>query len=197
MLRENQIETEDVLLQLGVNGVNDWTFFDLAWVEMRRDLIENDFYFNPNILYSAQIFLDDIIIEHSRSIYGIIDFLGDIGGILEILSMFVHFFIFNYAVHKFIQTAARKIFQVQTKKHHHFKNKSLKRQNSVKFSIKQSDSIKLFFVRNFCCCKCLSNDRLEKYNMVLEKANDELEKSLDVLNIHRHKRKVDNVIDSF
>ena len=53
-----------------------------------------------------EIFLDPNIIYHSRSVYGILDLFGDVGGLLGILTPFISYFIAPYNETSFLLKAA-------------------------------------------------------------------------------------------
>ena len=78
-LRENNIETEDSFLSLGFNGENEYTFWDVNDKRMTEKP------YTDNIYFSAEVFIDETVIYHSRSVYGLLDLFGDIGGVLQVL----------------------------------------------------------------------------------------------------------------
>ena len=95
-LRENSVETEDSFLSLGFNGQNEYTFFDVN----DKSITEKPY--TDNIYFSAEVFIDETVIYHSRSIYGLLDLFGDIGGVLQVLQIFLAFFIVPYNESAFI-----------------------------------------------------------------------------------------------
>jgi hypothetical protein len=98
-LRENSVETEDSFLSLGFNGQNSYSFFDVN----DKRLTEKP-YIDPTdpIYFSAEIFIDETVIYHSRSVYGLLDLFGDIGGVLQVLQILSAFFIVPYNESAFI-----------------------------------------------------------------------------------------------
>lgn len=122
-LKENKITTLDVLVQLGFNGYENFDFFGIASSQTNRDLRANEFYKNKNILYSCQMFLNPMISEHSRTIYGVIDFLGDIGGILGIITSIFGFFICPYSEFDFFINASKKIWKPRLEDQKYFNGK--------------------------------------------------------------------------
>ena len=48
--------------------------------------------------------------HHKRRVYNFIDFMGDIGGLLEIAMIFFGFFLYPISYHSFIIKAAKKMF---------------------------------------------------------------------------------------
>jgi hypothetical protein len=57
---------------------------------------------NKNIKYKASMLLSDISISHSRQKYAILNLLGDLGGVLEVLLHVFGFFFFSYSEYNFI-----------------------------------------------------------------------------------------------
>ena len=56
------------------------------------------------------------LIEHSRTVYNILDLLGDLGGLTEVFLLVVGYFINPIAEHNFTLKAARRLFIAKTKK---------------------------------------------------------------------------------
>ena len=52
------------------------------------------------------------------------DLLGDIGGVLEVFTMFFGFFVFPLAEHKFIKKAIKKLYFAKTENKNLFKKGS-------------------------------------------------------------------------
>ena len=75
MLTENSIETEDSFLSFGFIGLKDYVFHDIGQVYMTDKPLRNS-----TIVFSSEVFLDTNMKVHSRTVYGIFDLLGDIGG---------------------------------------------------------------------------------------------------------------------
>jgi hypothetical protein len=69
------------------------------------------------------MYLDPMISEHSRTIYGVIDFLGDIGGILSIITNFFGFFICPYSKFDFFINASKKIWKPRQEDQKYFNDK--------------------------------------------------------------------------
>ena len=102
MLRENIIETEDSFLSLGFNGLKNYIFFDVGDVYSYEKPPRGD------ILFTQEIFLDRNIILHSRSVYGILDLFGDVGGVLGILQALIGYFVAPYNETSFVLKVAQR-----------------------------------------------------------------------------------------
>lgn len=66
------------------------------------------------MLYASINVLDHEKSIHSRHIYGFIDFLGDIGGVLEVISFGFGLILLPISYHSFILKASRKFFMART-----------------------------------------------------------------------------------
>ena len=95
-IRENNIETEDSFLSLGFNDEKQYTFYDIN----EKRITEKPY--TESIYFSAEIFMDETLIYHSRSVYGLLDLFGDIGGVLQFLQIISAFFIIPYNESAFI-----------------------------------------------------------------------------------------------
>jgi hypothetical protein len=62
-------------LSLGFNGIKHFFFYDLGETYSTEKPLRDS-----EIVFSAEIFLDDTIIKLTRKSYGILDLLGDVGG---------------------------------------------------------------------------------------------------------------------
>ena len=52
--------------------------------------------------------------EHNRRVYSLLDFLGDIGGVVEVLAAMFGFFLYPLAEFMFILDATKHIFLART-----------------------------------------------------------------------------------
>ena len=57
---------------------------------------------NSKIIFSTEIFLDASIIYHERSVYGLMQLCGDIGGVMGALQVFFTFFVEPYNETSFV-----------------------------------------------------------------------------------------------
>jgi hypothetical protein len=76
-IRENEVETEDSFFSLGFNGLKNYNFFDINEKRTYEKSPTEDF-----VYMAAEIFLDESIIYHGRSAYGLLDLFGDVGGVM-------------------------------------------------------------------------------------------------------------------
>ena len=68
-------------------------------------------------------------IEHSREIYNIMDLIGDLGGVMEIITTLCGIFIFPISEHSFTLKALESLYLGRTKDKKLFKKSNLKRKN--------------------------------------------------------------------
>lgn len=69
----------------------------------------------PGQIFNSDVYLFAEMIEHHRRIYGLLDLLGDLGGVLEILAVSLGFTILPLSKHLFILEATKLIFMARTK----------------------------------------------------------------------------------
>ena len=60
------------------------------------------------------VFLKAEEVKHTRKIYGIIDLLGDLGGVTEIVMLVFGFFLFPISEHNFYLQATKRLFLAKT-----------------------------------------------------------------------------------
>ena len=58
--------------------------------------------------------LDEDIITHERHVYGFLEVIGDLGGVLEVVLAFFSWILIPVAEHKFILKALKKLYLVKT-----------------------------------------------------------------------------------
>lgn len=60
------------------------------------------------------IMLEDESIRHIRYIYNVLDVLGDLGGVTEVIMLLFGFFLFPISEHSFILQALRRLYKART-----------------------------------------------------------------------------------
>jgi hypothetical protein len=98
------------MFQMG-QGVS-YTFYSVGSINSRK--LYQTSYKNKDLLYSAAMVLGQTGLGHTRIRYGLFSYLADLGGILEILTMFLGFLLFPLSEHSFIIKAANKFFFART-----------------------------------------------------------------------------------
>ena len=76
---------------------------------------------NPEELYVTGIFEYGEIFVHSREVYSLIDCLGDLGGLIEIIYYLSYFLLHPISYHSYILKATSKMFTAVTKHTSYFK----------------------------------------------------------------------------
>lgn len=153
------------------------------------------------MVYKAVVQLNQENIKHMRKIYSLIDLLGDLGGITEVVMLGFGFFLYSVSQHSFYLKAAKRLFLARTKNEKVFK-RFQKRQSLVKkeqkiqeslpdnikseiklhkpIRLKLRDSIRLFFQNTLGCFSpfslCWKNkDKMMKlYSRSRERIDSEL-----------------------
>ena len=65
----------------------------------------NTSYENESIIYKTNMMLSDISVSHSRQVYGILDLLGDLGGVLEVILLITGMVFYSISEHNFVLKA--------------------------------------------------------------------------------------------
>jgi hypothetical protein len=63
------------LFSLGFIGIKKFIFFDIGGEKGTSRPIRNS-----QVIFSSEIYLDAVIVIHNRTVFGIMDLLGEIGG---------------------------------------------------------------------------------------------------------------------
>ena len=117
------------------------------------------------------IYQDEAELYHTRKVYNIMDLLGDVGGILEAVTIFLGVFLYPISEFAFVVKASGKLFEINA-------SKSSQNENSQIFDIKFVDKIYLFLNVVFGCPKFKST---LKFRETYDNTNDTLEQYLDIV----------------
>ena len=66
-------------------------------------------------VFQSIVIRDNQRIYHSRAIYNFLDLLGDLGGIVEIVSIVLGLFLFQISYHSYITKAISRLFFINSK----------------------------------------------------------------------------------
>lgn len=120
------IETHENLLNIGLFKQN-YNFSDVN--RMTQKTLDVG-YLNgegqepvKNSIYETKIYRDNVAITHKREIYGIINLLADVGGVLEILVVTFAFFLNSISQHSFYTNSISKLYMAETKDENLFRKK--------------------------------------------------------------------------
>ena len=108
----------------------------------------NDHPFNQNIILWCEVGLSNTLTIHKKSLYTVFDLLGDVGGLLDLFTLFVAFFLSKYNHSLFIFNAANNMFNFST------------RDNSNS----PPETFPSFLFQSFCSClpTCGSNSKIKQ-----------------------------------
>jgi hypothetical protein len=76
---------------------------------------------NPNRLYMTGIFEQDEVHYHMKDVYTLIDCLGDLGGLIEIVMFVTGILLAPISYHSYILKAISRLFTARTKNSNLFK----------------------------------------------------------------------------
>jgi hypothetical protein len=65
-------------------------------------------------LHSINLTIHIEIIENSREVYNVLEILGDLGGVLEVVIAIVGLFFYPISHHRFVLKALKKLFLART-----------------------------------------------------------------------------------
>jgi hypothetical protein len=111
ILRHNTYETYDRFMLMDFVTSHSGSYYDFE----RLDYFEvpTSIYLNGEI-FRFVISLGTSKNQHQRELYNLLDFIGDLGGVFEILVSFFSFFIMPISEHSFILKALSKLFLART-----------------------------------------------------------------------------------
>jgi len=79
-----------------------------------------------NSYYQTIMFIDQTTIQHGRRIYSLLDLLGDLGGVTEVIMICFGFMLYPISEHSFYLKAFKKLFLVKTSDENLFITKKIK-----------------------------------------------------------------------
>lgn len=110
MLRQHTVITEDSFLSIGLTFKEPANFFQVANIVPRKQAKRIE----PNKLYESILMLHEEKHQHERKIYGLIDLLGDLGGVLEVVTVVFGIILYPISFHSFILELSNRIFLART-----------------------------------------------------------------------------------
>jgi hypothetical protein len=120
------------------------------------------------IVFSSEIYLDPIIIHHSRMVYGLLDLLGEVGGEIQFVQMLCAFFIGSYNQTSFV-------FKVIKQTDYSKQEKKLTKSFCNKMGLQMLKSMGSF--------RSLFPKKIKKLKKLHDECSDRLEYNLDIVNI--------------
>ena len=76
---------------------------------------------SPGMIYNNVFRIQPNKIEHQRKIYGFLSFIGDLGGVKDIIMLMFGFFVLPFSEFSFNLKAMKKLFLVRSNDHQMFK----------------------------------------------------------------------------
>ena len=116
-VRKNDIEVESALVQFGVPDRED-TFFDIWRAQFNDGYAPTT---DPQLVVQSYIGFGPSGAVHKRKNYSLMEIIGDLGGVFELLVLCVGFFIRPISRHSFIMKVLRKTFMIEQ----HIQRKSI------------------------------------------------------------------------
>ena len=203
-VRKHNIETEDALLQLGQISRED-TFFQIGKT-MSRNKVQG---LLPGVFYISDLYLQPEAVFHFRKVYGLLDLLGDLGGVTEVLAIGFGLCLLPVSEHLFILGATKQLFLANTeddslfleKKHPRISRKtktpkpppedkltrlSTTRQRSIKkhryIKLRTRDKVLLYLSNKLGRCfprSCWPERK--KFTKVFEKGAERIDQELNII----------------
>ena len=78
---------------------------------------------NPTSVLKHELFLSQYEMTNQRIVYSLMDYLGDMGGIYELVVRALGVFIFSISNHSFIVSSMKRMFLVKTENNKMFKER--------------------------------------------------------------------------
>ena len=132
-------------------------------------------------IYNTDIYLSPANVKYYRKTYDLLDLLGDIGGVTEVVMITFGFMLLPISEHSFTLRAAKRLFLARTDDPEmfvykpgdqkivnydkEFNSEEIKKELALhkNINISTSDSIKLFLANLlgnfFCCNRCFAKKR--------------------------------------
>ena len=89
------------------------SYFDIS-TNLQRPLKKSSSPEYNDLLAQSVLFLEPSTASFEREAYNSLALLGDLGGVLEVIMLFIGFFVRPLSAHSFIQESARKLFFART-----------------------------------------------------------------------------------
>ena len=120
-LRINNIYSQENWLPLF--GERESDFYDVSKILKTETDISSysGLGFMEKVLFSTTLYIDTQAINHKRDIYNLLDLLGDLGGVTEVIMICLGIFINPVSEHSFIIKASKTIFLARSKNKNLFK----------------------------------------------------------------------------
>ena len=90
--------------------------------------------------------LDSNVMEHQRKIYGLLDAIGEFGGVFSVFKSLLGYFLFPISYLSFVLKAMEKLYFVKTKVSKHSQNKF------IRIELSLWEEVKIFVLKSFCWC---------------------------------------------
>lgn len=108
-LRKHTVETEDTWMKFG-QIAHEGTFYQIGKLINRPEHIDK----NDGVLMKNIGYLQAEEISHTRKIYCLIDLLGDLGGVTEVIMLMFGFFLYPISEHSYITRATQRLYLART-----------------------------------------------------------------------------------
>ena len=114
-LRENQADSYENLLLF--DALDEYKFYDIDKEYAKHYPIRHNdaSKFEKQSLYQTVICRDNTKILHERNVYGFLDLLGDLGGVLEIVLLAFGVFLSGISEFQFNIKSIQKLYKAKTK----------------------------------------------------------------------------------
>ena len=112
-MRRNNIDAHDSLIDPMGDATFTDDFFDISSYRESKQQVYRSV--APDEIFSSGFYLDDSEVTLTREVYNFFDFLGDIGGIFDLLVMVMGIFMFRISEFSYNLKVFEKIYLVRTK----------------------------------------------------------------------------------
>lgn len=108
-LRKHAVETEDTWMKFGQISYTG-TFYQIGKIIDRPEHIDK----NDGVLLKTIAYLQAEEIVHTRKVYCLIDLLGDLGGVTEVIMLMFGFFLYPISEHSYYTRATQRLYLART-----------------------------------------------------------------------------------
>ena len=113
-MRQNKAESYEHLINF--EHYDEYSFYDIA--KIKKKVYPMSYNNNNDVekgsMFQTVLHRDNVLVLHERSIYGFIDLLGDLGGVLEIVLLVFGLFLSPISEYSFNIKAIQKLYKAKT-----------------------------------------------------------------------------------
>ena len=185
-LQKHSVELSDAWWGFGKEKT--FEFYDIGKSSISR--VVPDLENNAHNLFEIAFEIEQNQILHTRQVYTMVGFMGDAGGLLQVLVFFPGILLFPISLHKMLMAASKELYVVSKEDAQILSEKLDEKHNErCHYTVSYSalTSIQIFLMSQFDCFKyCIKN--AEKKRRIINKTQQIIEEYSDILAVIKNMR---------